>query len=149
MMSSASEETYPQWKTDEAAAKQCIASTIPDSVFNRVKGKRLAKDVWAAVVEIFEGKSYMLVVDLKKKMQNVKCGDNNNVRTHFDKIADMYEQLSSMGLTISNNDYASVLIGSLPAVYDPTISSIVTAASLVGKKPEPEVIVKLVTDDFD
>src|ERR1700742_747475 len=149
MMSSASEETYPQWKSNEAAAKQCIASTIPDSIFNRVKGKRLAKEVWAAVVEIFEGRSYMLVVDLKRKMQSIKCGDNDNVRTHFDKLTDMYERLSSMGTTLNTSEYTSTIIASLPSTYDPTISSIIAAASLAQKKPDPETIIKLVTDDYD
>ena len=149
MVSSAMELTNAQWRSNEAAVKQCIASTVPDSVFNRVKTKTLAREVWGAVVEIFEGRSYMLVVDLKKKMQGIRCGDNDNVRTHFDKLAEMYERLSSMGTTLEAPEYTSTIISSLPSIYDPTISSIIAAASLAQKKPDPETIIKLVTDDYD
>lgn len=89
----------------------------------------------------------MLVVDLKKKMQNIRCGDNDNVRTHFDKLAEMYERLSSMGTMLDTDEYASTIIASLPSTYDPTVSWIITAASLA--KPDPETIIKLVTDDYD
>src|ERR1700742_2175137 len=49
-----------QWVRDEAVAKQAIASTLPDSVFSRIRTKQTAKEVWEAVVAIFEERSFML-----------------------------------------------------------------------------------------
>ena len=53
-----------KWRIDEATIKQCIASTVLDSIFNRIKSKKRAKKVWDAVGEIFEGRSLMVVIDL-------------------------------------------------------------------------------------
>src|SRR5579859_2415763 len=39
------------FKTGQAQVKQAIASTIPTSIFNRIKGRKLASDVWNALVK--------------------------------------------------------------------------------------------------
>ncbi|KAI0043511.1 hypothetical protein FA95DRAFT_1498500, partial [Auriscalpium vulgare] len=35
-----------RWRQGEATVKQCIASSVPDSIFNRIKSGTRAKDVW-------------------------------------------------------------------------------------------------------
>ena len=138
-----------QWRTAEATIKQCIASTVPDSVFNWIKTKKSAKGVWDALAAIFQERSLMVAIDLRQKMQSVKCGDSEDVRTHFEKLANTRERLASMGVSLSDTEYANTLIGSLPTVYDPTISSI-TATSKLTKKPiDPEDVIALVTDEYD
>jgi len=140
---------HDKWCANEATVKQCIASSVPDLVFNWVKMKTTAKDVWDTVVQIFKGRSLMVVINLRQKMQDVSCGASDDVHTHFDKLADMNEKLSSIGVTLEDHKYASILIGSLPAIYEPTISSILAAAKL-GKTPlDPDTVVSLITDDYN
>jgi hypothetical protein len=89
-----------RWVSGEATVKQSIATSVPDSIFNRVKNKTRAKDVWDALKDLFEGRSQMIVVDLRRKLQALKCGEDEDVRAHFDQIADIREQLAAMGTTI-------------------------------------------------
>ncbi|KAA1465882.1 hypothetical protein DENSPDRAFT_756482, partial [Dentipellis sp. KUC8613] len=35
-----------RWTTGEAIVKQYIAASVPDMIFNRIKGGTRAKDVW-------------------------------------------------------------------------------------------------------
>ena len=127
-----------QWCTAEATIKQCIASTVPDSVFNQIKTKKSAKGIWDALAAIFQEWSLMVAIDLRQKMQSVKCGDSEDVRTHFEKLANNRERLALMGVSLSDTEYANTLIGSLPTVYDPTISSITAASKLMKKPIDPE-----------
>jgi transposase InsO family protein len=138
-----------QWRTAEATIKQCIASMVPDSVFNRIKTKKTAKGIWDALASIFQERSLMVAIDLRQKMQSVKCGDSEDVRTHFEKLANTRERLASMGVSLSDAEYANILIGSLPIVYDPTISSITAAAKLTKKPIDPDDVIVLVTDEYD
>jgi hypothetical protein len=149
LVARSSEMRHDKWRANEATVKQCIASSVPDSVFNRVKMKSTAKDVWDAVAQIFEGRSLMVAINLRQKMQNVSCGASDDVRTHFDKLADMNEKLSSIGVTLEDHEYASILIGSLPSIYEPTISSILAAAKLSKSTLDPDTVISLITDDFD
>ncbi len=149
LVARSSELRHDKWCSNEATVKQCIASSVPDSVFNRVKMKNTAKDIWDAVAQIFEGRSLMVAINLRQKMQNVSCGASNDVCAHFNKLAEMNENLFSIRVTLEDHEYASILIGSLPSIYEPTISSILASAKL-GKTPlDPDTVISLITDDFD
>ena len=140
---------HAQWCTAEVTIKHYIASMVPDSVFNQIKTKKSAKGIWDALSAIFQERSLMVAIDLQQKLQSVKCGDSEDVCTYFEKLANTRERLASMGVSISDTEYNNTLIGSLPTVYDPTISSITTAAKLTKKPIDPEDVIALVTDKYD
>ena len=138
-----------RWAQGEATVKQAIAASVPDSIFNRIKGSTRAKDVWDALKALFEGRTQMIIVDLRRQLQTMKCGEDDNVRTHFDTIANLREQLAAMGKTIADDEYASILLGSLPAAYDATASAMSTTASLTNTTLTPNTVIRLVTDEYD
>jgi hypothetical protein len=45
------------WKQSEAIVKQEIASTIPDSLFMKVRGEKTAKEIWDLLKKDFEKRS--------------------------------------------------------------------------------------------
>src|ERR1700678_4359445 len=91
----------------------------------------------------------MVAIDLRLKLQSIKCCDNEDVRTHFSKLAEMNERLASYGVTLTDHEYASILVGSLPSIYDPTLSSILAAAKLSKTALNPDTVISLITDDHD
>ncbi|KAI8976427.1 hypothetical protein BD414DRAFT_376909, partial [Trametes punicea] len=52
------------WEKGEAAVKQLIASTIPDSLFMKIRNLATAHEIWEAIGKEFEKKSRMVTVDL-------------------------------------------------------------------------------------
>jgi hypothetical protein len=66
--------------------KEVIASTIPDSLFLRVNGAKTAAEMWKKVTEEFEKKSKMVIVDLRRRLQDECCTKTGNVRTHLEKL---------------------------------------------------------------
>ena len=58
-----------QWAHSEVTVKQAIAASVPDSIFNHIKGSTRAKDVWDALKKLFEGRTQMIVVDLHRQIQ--------------------------------------------------------------------------------
>jgi hypothetical protein len=90
----------------------------------------------------------MIVVDLCRKIQTLKCKEVVNVCTHFDNITGLCEQLAAMGKTITDNEYTSILLSSLPITYNATTSAIATTASLTGTTLTPNTVIHLVTDEF-
>jgi hypothetical protein len=138
-----------QWAHGEATVKQAIAASVPDSVFNRIKGGTCAKDIWDAVKALLEGRTQMLVVDLRQRIQMLKCSEDDNVRTHFNTIANLRKQLAAMGKTIADKEYASILLSSLPSAYDATTSAMLTSASLTNTTLTANTVICLVTNEFD
>ncbi|OSD00474.1 hypothetical protein PYCCODRAFT_1371095, partial [Trametes coccinea BRFM310] len=58
------EADFAAWRKGEATAKQLVASTIPDSLFMKVRSRGTARAIWLAITAEFEKKSRMVTVDL-------------------------------------------------------------------------------------
>jgi hypothetical protein len=138
-----------QWANDEAIAMQIITASIPNSIFTSVKNKTNTKDLWDMLKVLYEGRTTMVLVNLSQQLQSTRCGESNSVHNHFDKIANMQEQLAAMGKTISNVEYAAILIGSLPPSYTSMLGSISASAEMSRIAVLSSVVIKLAIDKFD
>ncbi len=67
------------WKMGEAVVKQQIATTIPDSLFMKIRGKGNALEIWKALTADFQNKSQMVSVDLRRRLQQLTMYRKSNV----------------------------------------------------------------------
>jgi hypothetical protein len=138
-----------RWDAEESSAKILIVASLPDHVFNRIKTKTNTKDIWDAIKEIYQKQSKMITVDLGQKLQGTKLGDDEDARAHFIQLSDMKEQLASMGKIIDDDEFASILLRSLPSSYESTVNAINAAADQADTTVAPDWVIWLVTDNYD
>jgi transposase InsO family protein len=138
-----------RWSGDQAMVKQLIAISVPDTVFNRIKTGTTAKDVWDALRKLYEGRTMLITIDLGRRLQTMRCGEDESVREHFERLGNMREQLAAMGKLIADEEYASILMGSLPALYAPTLSGISAAAEISATTLTVVMVTKLAIDEYD
>ena len=138
--------TYIQ---EEAIVFQQIASTIPDSLYLKIKGKLTVKEAWDALKADFEKRSRMITIELRKRLHEIRCAETGNIRTHFDNIRTMREELASLGTALSEPDFSAVILGSLPKSYDQFISAVIAAASVLKKDLDPEDLMQTIIDEYD
>jgi hypothetical protein len=62
-----------RWDHDETTTKYLIASSVPDSIFKRIKSGTRAKDVWDSLKKLSEDRAQNLLMDLTRRIQNTKC----------------------------------------------------------------------------
>jgi gag-polypeptide of LTR copia-type len=137
-----------QWKRNKAMVKQLITGLVPDTVFTHIKAVK-AKEVWDQLWVLYEGWLKLILVDLCKWLQNTHCGADDDLHAHFNKLADLKEQLAAMGATIMDEEYANVLLGSLPEAYSNAMNSIMAAVDISGKLITPSLVIWLITDEYD
>jgi hypothetical protein len=138
-----------RWTHDQAVVKQLIAASVPDTIFNRIKTGTTAKDVWDALKKLYKGRTMLILIDLGRWLQTTCCGEEDNVCEHFKRLADMCEQLAAMGKLVSDDEFASILMGSLPSSYALTLSSIAAAAEISAMTPTVATVTKLALDEYD
>jgi LTR polyprotein gag-polypeptide-like protein/Pol polyprotein len=138
-----------QWEADKATTMQVIAASIPNSVFTNIKSKTTAKDAWDTLKALFEGRMTMVLVQLSQQLQSACCGDDNNVCEHFEKLANLWEQLAAMGKSMPSNEYASISMGSLPTTYAGMLGSIAVSAEMSRMAVSSTVVIKLAIDEYD
>ena len=93
--------------------KQIIGTTIPDIAFNCIKGHSAVKDMWAVLKKMYEERTRILMADMMQYFRNKHCGDSENVRTCFEELSWLQDQLAAMGKDIDDEDYTDVLMSSL------------------------------------
>ena len=138
-----------RWTAGEIAVSQLFGMTIPDSVFHQIKSADNVRDIWDKLKALFEGKLRVWMIDVGRKFQNTRCGEDDDVHVHFEKLADLKERLAALGRTVSDDEYVSVLIGSLPPSYDPTINALTTSCDVNNKDITPAIVIRIATNEHE
>jgi len=138
-----------RWEDDDEAVKALIMSSIPDELFNRIKSGVNAQAWWNSLKNICEDRSRSMSIDLRGKLQSTRCGEDDDVRAHFAKLTNYREQLAAMGQSIPDQQYADILIASLPPCYEMRLCAITTNADETGNPINPTRVVKFICDDYD
>ena len=138
-----------KWQSEEAIIRQAIASTISDSLFLEVRKTDTALGMWEAVKGQREKKSRMVTVDMRRKLQAEKCPESGDVRAHLYKLQAMREDLASMGGSIDDEDFTSIILGSIPQSYDTYIAAITATSTLMDKTLSPTNLIDAIRDEAD
>ena len=138
-----------RWEDDDEAVKALIMSSIPDELFNRIKSGVNAQAWWDSLKNICEDRSRSMSIDLRGKLQSTRCGEDDDVRAHFAKLTNYREQLAAMGQSIPDQQFADILIASLPSCYEMRLCAITTNADETGNPINPARVVKFICDDYD
>ncbi len=142
-------EEQTKWNMDNRTAKLMIMNTLPDIIFNKVKGKNSAKATWDAVKAIYEGRTSLILVNLCGKLQTSVCLEGGNLHTHFTKMEEYRQQLAALGSNISDKDFASILQNALPDSYHSVLSNIAAVSESQNKAPTPDIVTKFSFAEFD
>ncbi|EIW54232.1 uncharacterized protein TRAVEDRAFT_92309, partial [Trametes versicolor FP-101664 SS1] len=138
-----------EWRKREATAKQLVASTIPDSLFMKVRGRATAWAIWEAIAAEFEKKSRMFTVNLWRRLQDLRCGEKDDVRTHFAKMRTIHEDLAAMGQPPSEDDFYAIILGSMPPSYEPYLSALSAAMRATDKLLSPDDLMDGLTEEYE
>src|SRR5271156_5223656 len=91
----------------------------------------------------------MVTVDLRRKLQAEKCSESGDLRAHLNKLQAMREDLVSMGGSINDEDFTSIVLGSIPQSYDPYIAAITATSSLLDKTLSSTNLIDAIRDEAD
>ena len=78
-----------RWQKEEGMVKQIIGATIPDIAFNCIKGHSAVKDMWAVLKKMYKDRTRILMADMMRCFHNKRCGDSENMRTHFEELSQL------------------------------------------------------------
>jgi hypothetical protein len=138
-----------RWAAEERTIKELISDSIPDSVFSKIKSKPNIREIWTTLRVLYESRTTMIIVNMTKRLQSTKCNEDDDIRAHFTKLDTMRNQLAAMGKSFTEEEYASIMLGSIPPSYTPTISSMNAAFECTGVPAAPDCIIKIITDKYN
>ncbi|EGO01676.1 hypothetical protein SERLA73DRAFT_70844 [Serpula lacrymans var. lacrymans S7.3] len=117
MISQAQHEALATWTKKEFLARNILGQKIPDSTLQKILHKTTVADMWQSIVQENKNKTKLVQSELRDRLAALRYSEKSDMRTHIDRICDMWEQLSAAGIQLSDKEKLSNIIRSLPPMY--------------------------------
>ena len=91
---------------------------VSDSVLLNVSGEATTKTLWEKLGTLYQSKSLVNKLFLRKKLYNLRMKDGDSVTEHLNAFNTVVGQLASVDIKISDEDKCISLLCSLPDSWD-------------------------------
>src|SRR5271168_3935941 len=112
--SDAEKTALTQWEKDECSAKTLLTQRLPDSTVMEIHSKKTVKERWEAVVKEYTVKGVYAQTEMRAKFLTARCSEKGNAKDFLRGLRLKKEELAQVGVKISDEDYLSTIISSLP-----------------------------------
>jgi hypothetical protein len=126
-----------------------VFSTITDRLLLHVQKLEVASQIWSKICNIHEDKMELVQIDLRCQLQETRCEENGDVRTHFSEMLQLHESLAGMGAAIEERDFNAMILASLPESYHPLLSSINAMAKITATPLSPYKLINIITKEYE
>ena len=93
-----------EWKKLDRKEKRIVQLCVSYSVLLNVSGEAMAKFLWDKLGTLYQSKSLVNKLFLRKKLYNLRMKDGDSVTEHLNAFNTMVSQLSSVDIKISDED---------------------------------------------
>ncbi|KAI5316598.1 hypothetical protein L3X38_036305 [Prunus dulcis] len=116
-------DAYQVWKIHDNALMILITATLSSSAISYVIGSQSSCEMWLNLKERFACISRTSIFQMKADLQNLKKGPKS-IDEYLQKIKDSKDQLSAVGVDISDEDIMILTLKGLPTEYN-TIKAVI------------------------
>jgi hypothetical protein len=97
--------------------QQHIFGTVTDRMMLQISNQTTGAAMWKEIKILHEGKSTLVKVDVRKRMLLACCDEGGDVKAHFGELNRLCQIMAGMGAIVNDEDYAAIVMGSLPDSY--------------------------------
>ena len=134
-----------EWKKLDRKAKSKIRLCVSDSVLLNVSREATTKALWDKLGTLYQSKSLVKKLFLRKKLYNLRMKDGDSVTEHLNAFNTMVSQLSYVEIKIADEDKCISLLCSLPDLWDSLVIAIGSNATALQFD---EIVSALLTEEI-
>jgi hypothetical protein len=133
------------WKKMDWKEKSTIRMCLSDLVLLNVSEEATTKDLWETLGKLYQSKSLVNKLFLRKKLYNLRMRDGDLVAKHLNSFNIVVSQLVSVEIKISDEDKCISLLYSLLDSWD---SLVVAIGSNATSLKFEEVVSSLLSEEM-
>jgi hypothetical protein len=133
------------FKPYQASGSDFGSLCLSDSVLLNVSEEATTKDLWEKLGKLYQSKSLVNKLFLRKKLYNLRMRDGDSVAEHLNAFNTVVSQLVSVEIKISNEYKCISLLCSLPDSWD---SLVVSRGSNTTALKFDEVVSSLLSEEM-
>ena len=109
------------WKKKNKQAMAQILLTLNDDQLVHVKGIDTAKGIMDKLKQVHQSKGLASRLYLRRRLLNMKLNDSNSMSEYLVSMKKVKHQLEEVGSSVDDEDFALMILSSLPESYTPLI----------------------------
>src|SRR6266536_611198 len=142
----AKEKRLKEYEQKEYTARHILLTTVSKCLAAKLRGKT-AHEMWKIVEADATEKSDFYKVDARRRLADMRCDEDGDVRADANALVALRDELAGMGATVSDEEFSSIILGSLPLTYRTYLAPIVKAAEFAGTKIHPEKLLHTIVEE--
>src|SRR3984893_18438999 len=106
-----------------------------------------ASKMWTAIRNDATKKSQLHKVDTRRRLQTMLCDEDTDIKAHLNAMTKLREELEGIGASVTDEDFGTMLLTSLPPSYRSLLHTIPHAASLSGFAINPNDLMRIILEE--
>lgn len=123
------------WVEGDAKTRTRIELAIGDSEMIHISGATTAAEMWKQLTTVKESKGRLGIIATRRMLYRCVAEEGFNLVEHVSKLRKLQEELHLMSSVVSDEDFVTILISSLPESWD-----VYTSAYLGSSSKKDEMI---------
>ena len=110
-----------EWKKNDRKARAIIGLSISDEHLEHVCDVETAKEMWRAIVDVFERHTLLNKLSARRRFYTVTMEHGEKMLTYLNRVKQLVGTLEPMGVEIDDQELAMAALNGLPSTYESLI----------------------------
>ncbi|XP_073064165.1 uncharacterized protein [Primulina eburnea] len=118
---------YKQDQKKDATALRYLKQGVSKSIYPRIFNKRKTKEAWEVLQKEFHGNDKVVSIKLQslwRDFDNLLMKESENIRSFFSRVAEIVNNIQSLGDNIQDKRVVEKILRSLPPKFDHCVAAI-------------------------
>ena len=107
-----------------------ILNVVKDNLIHHLFEKKMAKEMFDALVSLFQSNNLNMKMFLKYKLRSVQMSRSDNVTKYFMMITQVCDHLATIGEKVDDVELLNVALNGFPKSWDPFVKGVYALKNL-------------------